>query len=136
MDETGIVYCMTKKEAESLSDFLRDNGVKADYYHAGQTLPIRKLVQGAWLRGDIKVVCATIAYGMGIDKKDVRYVLHMSLAKSLEGYYQVTGALITFRKMVFVSDSIHSFIRKQGERAVITTIANVLYITGEVMSVH
>lgn len=88
-DETGIVYCMTKKDAELVSDFLRENNVKADFYHAGQTLAVRKLVQGAWSRGEIKVVCATIAYGMGIDKPNVRYVLHMSLAKSLEGYYQV-----------------------------------------------
>jgi superfamily II DNA helicase RecQ len=80
---------MTKKDAEHISDFLRENDIKADYYHAGQTLPVRKLVQGAWSKGDLKVVCATIAYGMGIDKANVRYVLHMTLAKSLEGYYQV-----------------------------------------------
>jgi superfamily II DNA/RNA helicase len=65
--------------------------IKADYYHAGQTKTDRKMVQGAWLRGEVKVVCATIAYGMGIDKPDVRYVLHLSIAKSVEGYYQEAG---------------------------------------------
>lgn len=64
-DSTGIVYCMTRKDTEELADMLRENAVKADYYHAGQTPRERKQVQQAWLRGAIKVVCATIAYGMG-----------------------------------------------------------------------
>jgi bloom syndrome protein len=89
--DTGIVYCMTKKDCEETADFLREHNILADYYHAGQTKDDRRLVQGAWLHGTIKVVCATIAYGMGIDKRDVRYVVHLSLAKSLEGYYQEAG---------------------------------------------
>jgi bloom syndrome protein len=88
---TGIVYCMTKKESESTADFLRVNEIKADFYHAGQSNSDRKCVQAAWLSGTIHVVCATIAYGMGIDKANVRYVLHLSIAKSLEGYYQEAG---------------------------------------------
>ena len=88
---TGIVYCMTKKECERTADFLRDNNLRADYYHAGQTNKDREMIQTAWLRGDIDIVCATIAYGMGIDKPDVRYVVHTSLAKSIEGYYQEAG---------------------------------------------
>jgi len=91
IDYTGIVYCMTKLQCEETSDFLIENAIAADYYHAGQSVPERKKVQGAWQRGQIKVVCATIAYGMGIDKSDVRYVVHMSLAKSIEGYYQEAG---------------------------------------------
>jgi superfamily II DNA helicase RecQ len=63
--------------------------IAADFYHAGQAKAERKLVQSAWLQGKTKVVCATIAYGMGIDMPCVRYVIHLSLAKSVEGYYQV-----------------------------------------------
>lgn len=102
---TGIVYCMVRKETEDLADFLRSHQVLADYYHAGQTPRERRRVQQAWLNGSLKVVCATIAYGMvslrvyrerpkfdqGIDKPDVRYVLHMAVAKSIEGYYQEAG---------------------------------------------
>lgn len=80
---------MTKKDCEVTADFLRDNQITADYYHAGQSKAERKMVQAAWLQGQIKVVCATIAYGMGIDMPCVRFVIHLSLAKSLEGYYQV-----------------------------------------------
>jgi len=82
---------MTRKEAEATSDFLRSNGLRVDYYHAGQSHPDRNMVQAAWYRGDIDVVCATIAYGMGIDKPSVRFVVHTSLAKSIEGYYQEAG---------------------------------------------
>jgi superfamily II DNA helicase RecQ len=64
LDSTGIVYCMTRADTENLADFLRKNGVIADYYHAGQTPKERKRVQHAWLVGKVKVVCATIAYGM------------------------------------------------------------------------
>eukprot|EP01041_Mallomonas_annulata_P003737 gene3737-7420_t len=82
---SGIVYCMTKKDTEFLADFLRENNVLVDYYHAGQTKGERKAVQSAWLRGDVKVVCATIAYGMGIDKPDVRFVVHLSLEAGRAG---------------------------------------------------
>eukprot|EP01038_Epipyxis_sp_PR26KG_P007204 gene7204-9832_t len=90
-NDTGIIYCMTKKDCEETSDFLRENKISADYYHAGQTKTDRKMVQHAWLIGSVKVVCATIAYGMGIDKPNVRYVIHLSIAKSIEGYYQEAG---------------------------------------------
>lgn len=63
-DDTGIVYCMTQKDCEHCSDFLRENGLLSDYYHAGQAKGDRKMVQAAWLCGKVKIVCATIAYGM------------------------------------------------------------------------
>lgn len=87
----GIIYCMTKKETEILADFLRTHQLPVDFYHAGQTKGERKTVQTAWLNGHVNIVCATIAYGMGIDKPNVRFVIHTSLAKSLEGYYQEAG---------------------------------------------
>ena len=88
---TGILYCMTKADCEQLADFLRSNGIMADYYHSGMAKGAKQMVQAKWLSGEIHVVCATIAYGMGIDKSDVRYVIHLSLAKSMEGYYQEAG---------------------------------------------
>lgn len=88
---TGIVYCMTRKDCEDTADALRVLGVQADYFHAGMPKGDKQAVQGAWLSGTLAVVCATIAYGMGIDKPDVRFVLHTTMAKSLEGYYQEAG---------------------------------------------
>lgn len=90
-DQCGIIYCMTKSDAEEAADFLCAQSIRAEFYHAGLTSLQRRTVQTGWAKGRISVVCATIAYGMGIDKKDVRYVLHTSLAKSLEGYYQEAG---------------------------------------------
>ncbi|OQR97596.1 bloom syndrome protein, DEAD/DEAH box helicase [Achlya hypogyna] len=87
----GIVYCMTKQQSEDVANYLFDRGILADFYHAGQSSSDRELVQEAWQRGEIKVVCATIAYGMGIDKPDVRYVIHYAVAKCVEGYYQEAG---------------------------------------------
>lgn len=68
----ALALALAKQETSTLSDFLRDKGISADYYHAGQGAAERKSVQGAWQRGEVSVVCATIAYGMGIDKPDVR----------------------------------------------------------------
>ncbi|KAF0697419.1 Aste57867_11899 [Aphanomyces stellatus] len=87
----GIVYCMTKQQSEDVANYLFDRGIQADFYHAGQSSTDREMVQEAWQDGQVKVVCATIAYGMGIDKADVRYVIHYSVAKSIEGYYQEAG---------------------------------------------
>jgi len=90
-DAVGIVYCMTKQECEDVANYLFDRGLSADFYHAGQSNTDRQLVQEAWQSGELSIVCATIAYGMGINKADVRYVIHFSVAKSLEGYYQEAG---------------------------------------------
>lgn len=91
LEAVGIVYCMTKQECEDVANYLFDHGVSADFYHAGQSNIDRALVQEAWQKGLVRVVCATIAYGMGINKADVRYVIHFSVAKSIEGYYQEAG---------------------------------------------
>eukprot|EP00606_Chrysophyceae_sp_TOSAG23-5_P000331 GSChrysophyteH2.ASY1.ANO1.355.1 assembled CDS len=88
---TGIVYCMTRSDCEDMAKELQDLGVSADYYHAGMPKGEKQNVQSGWLAGNITVVIATIAYGMGIDKSNVRYVLHTTMAKSLEGYYQEAG---------------------------------------------
>ncbi|XP_050082135.1 Bloom syndrome protein homolog [Anopheles aquasalis] len=89
--DTGIVYCLSKKECDQLATEFRKAGIKAKSYHAGLTDTVREATQKEWISDRIKVVCATIAFGMGIDKPDVRYVLHYCMPKSIEGYYQESG---------------------------------------------
>ncbi|EYC14323.1 hypothetical protein Y032_0041g475 [Ancylostoma ceylanicum] len=89
--KAGIVYCLSRKECESVCTALTKAGVYADVYHAGLPDKQRIQVQHRWLRNTVNVICATIAFGMGIDKPDVRFVIHYSLPKSIEGYYQETG---------------------------------------------
>ena len=90
-DEAGIVYCLSRKKVEQTADFLVEHGFKALPYHAGLDADIRAGNQRRFLREDGVVMVATIAFGMGIDKPDVRFVAHTDLPKSLEGYYQETG---------------------------------------------
>src|SRR5690606_22174637 len=89
--ESGIVYCLSRRKVEETADFLAGRGVAALPYHAGLPAQVRADNQRRFLREDGIVMCATIAFGMGIDKPDVRFVAHMDLPKSIEGYYQETG---------------------------------------------
>ena len=89
--ESGIIYCYSRKATESLADRLRQNGIEALPYHAGMTPLKRAENQEAFIRDEVKIICATIAFGMGIDKPNVRYVIHQDLPKNIEGYYQETG---------------------------------------------
>ncbi len=89
--ESGIVYCQARKTAESVAQRLNEDGVKARPYHAGLTPIERTQHQEHFLRDDVRVICATIAFGMGINKPNVRFVIHYDLPKNIEGYYQETG---------------------------------------------
>jgi ATP-dependent DNA helicase RecQ len=89
--DSGIVYCLSRKKVEETAEFLNENGIRALAYHAGMDHAKRAANQSRFLREESIVMCATIAFGMGIDKPDVRFVCHLDLPKSIEGYYQETG---------------------------------------------
>jgi ATP-dependent DNA helicase RecQ len=90
-DQSGIIYCTAKKTTEALALELKSLGVKAAFYHAGMGASDRNRIQEQFLNDEIDVVCATIAFGMGIDKSNVRYVMHYNLPKSIESFYQEIG---------------------------------------------
>ncbi|XP_043268552.1 Bloom syndrome protein homolog isoform X2 [Venturia canescens] len=90
-NECGIVYCLSRKDCDDYSAQMRANGLKVLSYHAGLSDNQRSDAQGRWISEEIKVVCATIAFGMGIDKPNVRFVIHAAIPKSIEGYYQESG---------------------------------------------
>jgi ATP-dependent DNA helicase RecQ len=89
--QSGIVYCLSRKSAESTAAFLREHGVRAGVYHAGMDAAARNQSQEDFRRDRVDVVVATVAFGMGIDKSNVRYVIHRDMPRSIEGYYQEIG---------------------------------------------
>ncbi|MBC8053200.1 MAG: DNA helicase RecQ [Sphingobacteriaceae bacterium] len=91
MGKSGIIYCLSRKKVEEVAEGLNLNGIKALPYHAGLDPKTRADTQDKFLMEDVEVIVATIAFGMGIDKPDVRYVIHHDIPKSMEGYYQETG---------------------------------------------
>lgn len=88
---SGVVYVRNRRETQEVARFLLNNGIAADFYHAGLNMRERESKQEAWSKGRIKVIVATNAFGMGIDKSDVRYVIHLDIPDSLEAYYQEAG---------------------------------------------
>jgi len=90
-DGAGIVYCLSRKRVDMISEKLSDAGYKAEAYHAGMSADERKRVQDAFLKDDVRIIVATVAFGMGIDKSNIRFVVHYDIPKNIESYYQETG---------------------------------------------
>ncbi|CAD8184405.1 unnamed protein product [Paramecium octaurelia] len=89
--QSGIIYCLTQSECQTLSQSLIHHGIGSDYYHAGLTENERHKIHKNWLMNEVQVIVATVAFGMGIDKKDCRFVIHFQMPKSIENYYQESG---------------------------------------------
>ena len=90
-EDSGIIYCLSRSSTEKLAEELRDHGYAAEAYHAGLNKDIKEASQEKFLRDEIRIIVATIAFGMGINKSNVRWVIHVDMPKNLEGYYQETG---------------------------------------------
>lgn len=132
--DAGVVYCLSRKKVEETAEFLNEHGLNALAYHAGMETSVRSRNQARFLREDGIVMVATIAFGMGIDKPDVRFVAHLDLPKSIEGYYQETGRagrdglpasawmayglqdVVQQRRMIDESEADETFKRVQGAK--------------------
>ncbi|ELP90322.1 ATP-dependent RNA helicase DBP3, putative [Entamoeba invadens IP1] len=89
--QCGIVFCFSRKDCEKMDESLKSSKIKSEYYHAGMKAEERKSIQDGWMKGTYDVVCATVAFGMGIDKADVRFVIHQTMPSSVEQFFQESG---------------------------------------------
>jgi len=91
LGQSGLVYCLTTKDCESIANALKNAGLNVGYYHANLSNSFRKEIQHQWMIGNLKILCTTVAFGMGIDKTDLRFIVHHTMPSSIEAYYQQCG---------------------------------------------
>ncbi|MEQ9441062.1 MAG: DNA helicase RecQ [Cyclobacteriaceae bacterium] len=136
--KSGIIYCLSRKKVEEIAGFLQVNGIKAAPYHAGLDANVRVQNQDGFLNEDVDVIVATIAFGMGIDKPDVRFVIHYNVPKSLEGYYQETGRAgrdsREARCLMFYSYSDILKLEKFNKDKTVTERDNARHLLGEMIA--
>jgi ATP-dependent DNA helicase RecQ len=128
MNSSGIIYVRNRKKTKQIADFLKKNGISADYYHAGLKNEIRDHKQAQWKSGKVSVIVATNAFGMGIDKPDVRYVLHLDIPDSLEAYFQEAGRAGRDNKKAYAGLLFNQSDIKKLERSIETNFPKISVI--------